>query len=75
VSDEVRELHECLLSEQTRRLEQRVNWLGALIGVPAMVLSQLPDAILLPSGEKATEFTEPVCPLIGPKKRTIGYSP
>jgi hypothetical protein len=41
VSDEVRELHECLLSEQTRRLEQRVNWLGALIGVPALVMGFL----------------------------------
>lgn len=41
VSDEVREMHEFLLAEQTRRLEQRLNQLGAFIGLPALVLSFL----------------------------------
>lgn len=41
VSDEVREMHEFLLAEQTRRLESRLNFLGAFIGVPALVMSFL----------------------------------
>ena len=41
VNDEVREMHEHLLSEHTRRLEQRLNLLGALIGVPALVMGFL----------------------------------
>lgn len=39
VREEVREMHEYTLSEQTRRLERRVNLLGALIGVPALVMA------------------------------------
>lgn len=41
VNDEVREMHEFLSDRQSRRLEERVNRLGALIGVPAIVLSFL----------------------------------
>lgn len=41
VSDEVREMHEHLVSEQTRRLERRLNLIGALIGVPALVMGFL----------------------------------
>jgi hypothetical protein len=41
VSDEVREMHEYLLSEQTKRLERRLNLLGAFIGVPALVIGFL----------------------------------
>lgn len=39
VREEVREMHEYTLSEQTRHLERRVNLLGALIGVPALVMA------------------------------------
>jgi len=41
VKDEVAEMHEYLLAEQTQRLERRLNLLGALIGMPALVLSFL----------------------------------
>jgi len=41
VSDEVREMHEYLLSEQTRRLEQRVNILSTYIAIPALITSFL----------------------------------
>ena len=41
VSDEVREMYEYALSEQTKRLERRLNLIGALIGVPALVMGFL----------------------------------
>lgn len=41
VSDEVREMHEYLVSEQTKRLERRLNLFGAFIGVPALVMGFL----------------------------------
>lgn len=41
VSDEVREMHEYLLSVQTNRLERRINLLGAFIGIPALVFGFL----------------------------------
>ena len=41
VSDEVREMHEYILMEQTRRLERRVNLLGAFVGAPALVMTFL----------------------------------
>ncbi|MCS7224025.1 MAG: hypothetical protein NZ959_05650 [Armatimonadetes bacterium] len=41
VNDEVREMHEYALSESTKRLENRLNLLGALIGVPSLVIGFL----------------------------------
>lgn len=41
VSDEVREMHEYLVAEQTKRLEERLNLLAAFIGVPALVFGFL----------------------------------
>ncbi len=41
VSDEVREMHEYLMSVQTNRLERRINLLAAFIGVPALVFGFL----------------------------------
>ncbi len=41
VADEVREMHEYLLSVQTRRLERRINLLTAFVGVPTLVFGFL----------------------------------
>lgn len=38
VNDEVREMHEFLSDRQSKRLEERINRLGALIGVPTILL-------------------------------------
>lgn len=38
VNDEVREMHEFLSDRQSKRLEERINRLGAVIGVPAILL-------------------------------------
>jgi len=38
VNDEVREMHEFLSDRQSRRLEERINRLGAIIGVPSIVV-------------------------------------
>lgn len=41
VSGEVREMHDYMLAEQTRRLERRLNLLGAFVGAPALVMTFL----------------------------------
>lgn len=41
VKDEVVEMHEHLLSQQTKRLERRINFLGAFIGIPSLVIGFL----------------------------------
>jgi hypothetical protein len=41
VNDEVREMHEYLMSRQQKRLENRINTMGAFIGIPAIIISYL----------------------------------
>lgn len=41
VNDEVREMHEYSLMQQTQRVEERINLVGAFIGIPALVISFL----------------------------------
>ncbi len=41
VSDEVREMHEYLVAEQTKRLEERLNLFATFIGVPTLVFGFL----------------------------------
>jgi ABC-type phosphate transport system permease subunit len=34
-------MHEYLLSEQTKRLERNLNWIGALVAIPSLVVGFL----------------------------------
>ncbi|MFB2976538.1 hypothetical protein [Microseira sp. BLCC-F43] len=41
VSDEVREMHEYSMMRQSQRVEERINLVGAFIGIPALIIGFL----------------------------------